>query len=631
MTVNSTRIRMESLPGRAGAFILDVKEFSSLQSFFSYNFYESEESNENRFEITQSEPAGSVSSYVTVNFSKPKFNFESNADLVNIVEVLSSENTPEDQRLTFEKIVSENDLGGNFFTGISIGIPNETGELKNLTKEAASVAINATESDAINSQSTTEFIKSYSNTLKENGFNFSDVYKNDLPRFFESISNENLGREKTSDDISYLNYESNVTYYSSVLSSISADIINNSTSIFSNSVKAQSQTIIDIENNSRQTKSENNPLSNYYPLINSRKVYNSATIFDAIGTETNDFDIKNKIYNDIEYIGVVIKARVTLKSGVVVTADPKIIINQNCEQIFITNPPYGSSVGVRVAPLYAIKIPVYKKEVTGLIKTTGVIFVSGKGKTTTASAVDTIPPPPPQDLSFNLTNQGLEINWSLPFNKQRDISKFRIFKRNNKNEPFTLLKQIDFGGIKDKKIPSFLNETPVNADGRPVIKTYCIDRSFDQNSDAIYAVTCVDVHDLTSNYSEQIRVKINPVFNRLETNLFGRIGAYIQYPNMTMEKEVFEGVVKASGYQKAKIYFNPDFLRIYQNTNGSEENLLNIDPTDENLFKLSLINIDLQEQQNLDIIIGEKISISEFDSADSAIVKSFLDEDISLN
>lgn len=633
MTVNSSKI--ESLPGRAGAFILDVKEVSNIKSSFTYNFYTIEEDDENRYEITKTSPTEATDSYVTVSFSKPKFKEEANDDLINVVRGLTSENIKPLERLNFDKIVSENDLGGNFFTGITIGIPNETGLLRDLTKEAANVVINASVSNSNTNQSTTDFIQNYSNALKENGFIFSQVYKDDLPRFFKSISNENLGRENIANAASYLNYETSTTYYSSVLTSISSDIINNSTSVFSNSVKNENQKIRNIEVNARKRASiADNSISNYFPTINSRKIYDNSTIFNTIEAETSQFSIRDQIYNDLEYVGIVVKTRITLKTGTVITIDPKIIIDTSCENVYIKNPPYGSSVGVKIAPLYALKLPIYKKTSAGLIKVPGIIFATGKGKSTIISAVDTEPPPPPQDLSFNLTTRGLEINWSLPFNKQRDISKFRIFKRSNKNEPFTLFRQIDFGGIKDDNVPDFLNETPKNSEGRPMLKTYCLDRTFNQDSSVIYAVSCVDIHDLTSNYSEQIQVKINPVYNRLETKLFGRIGAYIQYPNMTMEKEVFESVIKTSGYKKAKIYFNPDFLRIYRSLDDeseTKENLINIDPSDDNLFKLNLINIDLQEQQNLDIVIGEKLSIPEFDSADSAIVKSFLDEDTSLS
>jgi len=637
MTLNSTRIRWESLPGRQGAFVLDVKEVSNIESSFQYNFFTTEEKSENFVNISMSRPETSAS-YVAVSFQKPNrtsnANRQANISLVNMIRSLTNSNIRPHKRLNFEKIISENDLGGNVFTGITLSMPNEINDLRNLTKEASMTVINASKPDIQESQSITDFLQSYSKGLREKGFMFGgEVYKSELPKFFKSISNQNLGKKNALNVASYLNYESNVTYYSPILSNIAADISNNSTSVFSNSVSDKSEEIKFIQSNARANKSKNNPLSNYFPTIASSKVYSYNSIIDALNKPLDEFDIKNQLYDNIEYVGFVVKAKVTLENGNVVTLDPEIFINNMCEEVYIANPPYGSNIGVKICAMYAIRIPIYAEDGSDIVKSTGVIFVSGKGVSTISSAVDTTPPPPPQDLSFNLTNQGLEISWSLPFNTQRDISKFRVFKRNNKNEPFTLLKQIDFGGIREKNIPSFLNETPTNVDGRPIMKTFCTDGTFNETSSTIYAVTCVDVHDLTSNYSEQIRVKINPVFNRLETKIFGRIGAYIQYPNMTIEKEIFEGVVKASGYQKAKIYFNPDFLRIYKtisNTQQTEENLLNIDPSDDNLFKLNLINIDLQEQQNLDIVIGEKISISDFDSDDSAIVKSFLDEDTSI-
>ena len=631
MTVNSSKI--ESLPGRAGAFLLDLREVTDIKSKYTYSYYEPDEDSSTRFEIKKELPdITETASYMSVEFKKPSGFGTLDGNLESAILGLTLENEQSESRLDFDKIVTENDLGGNLFTGITLGLPNETGELRDLTKEASAVVINATESNSIVNQSTTDFIQSYSNSLKESGFIFSEIYKNELPRFFESISNENLGREERANTVSYLNYENTTTYFSPILTDVASDIINNSTSIFSNSVKREYNTINSIRNRSKNTlRNNSNPMSNYFPTINSSKIYDSEIILNNFISE-NQFSIKDQLYNDIAYVGVVVKVKITLKNGNVVTIDPKIIIDPDCEKIYISNPPYGSSVGVKISSLYALKIPVYSLDSGELFKTTGVIFAAGKGISSISAAIDTTPPPPPQDLSFNLTNLGLEINWSLPFNTQRDIAKFRVFKRKNKNEPFELLKQISFGGIRDRNIPENLNELPVNVEGNPVMKTHCIDRSFDEDTVSIYAVTCIDVHDLTSNYSEQIKVKVNPVFNRLETSLFGRIGAYIQYPNMTMEKEVFEGVVKASGYNRAKIYFNPDFLRVYRSQeNGQEKNLLNIDSTEDNLFKLNLINIDLQEQQNLDIIIGEKIVIPEFDSNDSAIVKSFLDEDTSLS
>jgi hypothetical protein len=631
MTVNSTKF--QSLPGRAGAFILDVKEVSNVTSKYFYNFYTPEETREDGFEITNSPPNPlGIPSYVSVKFQKPRSTTETSIPFLNAVRDIAKETTPEEERLTFEKIISENDLGGNFFTGLTVSTPNETNELRDLTKESSIIAINPSGFEDSLKMSTTEFLQSYSENLKSNGFYFSEAFKSDLPRFFESISNENLGREELSDTISYLNYEKNVTYFSPILNDVSVDVINNATSVFSNSVRSVFGLLNEIKSKSilKANSGEDHAKSNYFPAIESDKVYGSETILDQFLTsQTEPFDISSLLYNNIEHVGYLVSTKITLKEGKIVTINPKLILDPSCEEVFIKNTPYGSTVGVKIAPVYAIKIPVYKFDasVQEYIKTPGVVFVSGKGKSTISNSVDKTPPPPPQDLVFNLANNGLEINWSLPFNLQRDIAKFRVFKRKNKNEPFTLLKQIEFGGIKDENIPTFLIEKPVNAvGGLPILKTSFLDRTFNEDEGAIYAITCIDIHDLTSNYSEQVYVRVNPVFNVLETKLFGRLGAYIQYPNMTMEKDVFDSVIKSSGYSKAKIYFNPDFLRVFQDSSGNKENLLNIDPNGDNLFKLNLINIDLQEQQNLDIIIGETISISEFDSQDSAIVKTFLNE-----
>tara|TARA_B100000035_G_scaffold224805_1_gene193289 strand:+ start:7496 stop:9421 length:1926 start_codon:yes stop_codon:yes gene_type:complete len=636
--------KIESMPSRAGSFLLDVHEVEIEMSEFVYNEYSEDEGlaiKKPEF-IINSVEASNEKSYARVKFIPPERNTDTPDQMISTVRSLAGMGSSGinvdpgvDPLLTERHIMSERDFGGNLFTGITLKIPNETDEISDLVKEGVSVLVNPTADTDFQSYSTTDFLQDYAATIKENGFLFNEG-KDSLANFFASISNQNLGRNNADTISSILSFESQAFYFSAVLDDIVNNTINNSSSIFAESLQEKYSIIEEITNNAQiELKTISNPMSNYYPTIESNKIFDSENLIDLLlNRENRQTFLRDQIYNstnnrNIAHVGYLFSANIQLPNGDVKILEPKLVVNIEIEEVFLKNITYNSSVSIRIAPVYALNIPVYNINSAGnLILQPSTVFVSGEGRSTVLNAIDTTPPPPPQDLVFNLTSSGLEINWSLPYNIQKDISKFRIFKRKSRNEPFTLVKQIDFGGFDDPNVPEFLNERLRKGE----IKSFFTDRTFEQESDFIYAVTCVDVHDLTSNYSEQIRVKINPVFNKLETSLFARIGAYIPYPNMTIEEEIFSNVIKSSGYSKAKVYFNPDFLRVFKtiSSNSPEETLLNINSTDDNLFKLNLINIDLQEQQNLDIIIGEKTFISDFESADSAIIKSFIDEDTSL-
>ena len=367
------------------------------------------------------------------------------------------------------------------------------------------------------------------------------------------------------------------------------------------------------------------PANNYFPSLSSEKVFElKGTNWERENSDSNGNVIwsASQRYDEIIKVGFLASMKIVDFENKVTNIPAKFFKTpESSKDFYITRPPYGAKIVIKVAPVYAVRIPIIKKDdVLGYVKTQGVIFVSGNGKKSIIDAVDKKPPLPPQDLLFHVSNSGLEINWSMPFNTQRDITKFRVFRRKDKYEPFTLIHQIDFDKKTDPEVPSYLIEKLPPGE----IKTFFTDKTFDQDSSYIYAIVSVDVHNLTSDYSEQIHVKINPVFNRLETKMISRGGAYIPYPNMMMEEEVFTDVIKTSGYKSAKVYFNPDFLKVTkENESGAIETLLNLDNNEDSLYKLNLINIDLQKQQNLDIIIGETIQEYSYDSNDNAIIKSF--------
>lgn len=626
----SASTRIKSLPSREGAFVIDVKEIKSIRATYEYQFYVANERALRANDIQVSPDYSIVSrntpSYLKVEFEKPNFIETDNED--NNITFAASEATLDSffsrVEILDENIFSENDFGGNLFTGIKSSIPNEISIIRDIIKESTEVLIQPekSSSETLNN-STTDFIRSFANTANTENFLFSRQSKKMLDKFFTNISTEGLGKTSENKDIPFLGYSFTGNFNSVILNDIEKSASENSTSIFSNSIADVKAKLSEIQNNAISKKTDIIPLSNYYPSFDSNKIITDNTANSILfGSTQSDFQLETQTFRNIRHVGYRVNVRVIDSQGTVFNLNPAIFKNPDISEIFITNLPYDGQASVFIEPVYAIKIPVIKETVAGNQSVSGIIFVAGSGKSVVTNIVDVVPPPPPQDLKFNVTDTGLEISWSLPFNTQRDITKFRVYRRKSKNEPFTLLRQISFDPVNDKEIPSFLNEVlpPGN------VKTFYTDYEFDSESKYVYAVSAIDVHGLASNYSEQIHVSINPVFNTLETKLFARIGAFLSYPNATIEEQTFTDVVKSSGYSKLKVYFNPDFLRVYKRLEGDiEEDLLNINPDKQKRFKINLINLDLQQNQNIDIIITEGINISPFDSEDSAVVRSFLE------
>jgi hypothetical protein len=65
---------------------------------------------------------------------------------------------------------------------------------------------------------------------------------------------------------------------------------------------------------------------------------------------------------------------------------------------------------------------------------------------TTTECIETLPPPVVSDfdVSWDYVKQLPKISWSFPPNKQRDIKKFQVFRRESIEHPFELIKQFDF-------------------------------------------------------------------------------------------------------------------------------------------------------------------------------------------
>ena len=185
-------------------------------------------------------------------------------------------------------------------------------------------------------------------------------------------------------------------------------------------------------------------------------------------------------------------------------------------------------------------------------------------------------PEPPVALTaeYDSVKKQLILNWETPTNDQNDAKGFQILKRNNLDEPFIVLSQIEshFEFETFERKENVLGEVIVKSPG-VIINSY-IDKNFSRKNIQIYAVRTLDAHGNLSLYSSQIAVLYNPVENKLTVDLLSKPGAPIDMPNLLIPRRtvLFENenfsvtnLPIASDIEKVTLYITPEFVSISNN------------------------------------------------------------------
>lgn len=220
--------------------------------------------------------------------------------------------------------------------------------------------------------------------------------------------------------------------------------------------------------------------------------------------------------------------------------------------------------------------------------------------------VEDTPPSHPADFDMKYFpgKDKMYLYWSFPFgNPQRDIKQFQVFRRTSLYEPFELLKVYDFNDSTIKAIDNY-GEWPdqllVEEVDSP--RMNFVDPDFRKDTYYIYTVATVDAHGMTSNYSTQVGVYFNSSKNKMMKKLVSVAGAPKAYPNLSVEQDLFIDTMKTSQAKRLRVVFTPEYLKLID----SEQNDLGLLKTRErDYYKINMINLDLQEQQNIEIKIKD--------------------------
>lgn len=206
-------------------------------------------------------------------------------------------------------------------------------------------------------------------------------------------------------------------------------------------------------------------------------------------------------------------------------------------------------------------------------------------------------PEAPCAINFNLDkNKNLHMRWSRSFNYniQNDIAGYMVFKRHKIEDPYKIVKIINFLNENDYFKLSNLNGIDASMiEQQPYHITEFIDTEFVEHKISIYTLCAYDAHGNFSNYSDQLSLLYNPVTKKLEVNLVSKSDAPLNFPNLNIPRNI-----KYFGYQesiedvvpvvknktKFTLYSTPDFAS-YIDHDGNNQNLLKENYV-FNIFKL---------------------------------------------
>lgn len=315
---------------------------------------------------------------------------------------------------------------------------------------------------------------------------------------------------------------------------------------------------------------------------------------------------------NFQVIGYIIEKTEYSPDGQVVVKDPIVIENPEVSECVDYNVKYGTQYGYTVKSVFLLEIPTYNITETNIeFGTTTYLVASQRSPEAYVVCKEYMPPPPPADFRviWDYQRDMPMLTWNLPVNSQRDVKYFQIFKRSGINEPYQLIKLYDFN---DSLTPlslldmseQFMDQANVLSlrfpNGTALPRTYYHDDDFMKDGSAIYTVACVDAHGYSSNYAVQFEVSFDKYGNKIVTKAISQSGAPKAYPNFFIQKDAFVDSIRTSGTNRLQIYFNPEYLKVI--SKGQPPTDFGLLKTDENsVYKLQLINIDLQQEQTINI------------------------------
>ena len=198
----------------------------------------------------------------------------------------------------------------------------------------------------------------------------------------------------------------------------------------------------------------------------------------------------------------------------------------------------------------------------------------------------------------------LNIKWFNPVEPQNDIKGYQIFKRESLEEPYVLLKQIEFTSKND----AFERNENIPLDD--IIKSFSVlnefdDKSYKPNKIQIYTICSIDSHGYTSNYGKQVAILYDFLNKKCIVDEISKSNAPLNMPNLLIDKKtkfydeenfIVNNLTFEKNVNKISLYITPECFKI-TDMNNSEDILL------KEKYKFSIFKLENSESIISDIDI----------------------------
>ena len=568
-----------------GATIFDVPEPASIDGKFTYNYFLPSErvSRDTRGTDESFERHGNRHArFITVTFSKLQDTVTLGTDQSSMQ--FSFEEKRKILEFYHEKIDSELDYTGKNFSAIILqdseatkqvqmaveaGLRLKKIETANLSPLETVLKYNSSTSDRMNGQSI---------------LNYTDVEGNNEYTYLDPTTGEPYQVQQPGD-------VGNLSMTCFLNNKFVADILKNSeTAPFS----PLFESIAEILSTAKETQNEaiSKQNSNFINAEDYEPVY------DPINMKGVNID--SILVSGNTLLGYMVEKEELDSAGKAVFKDTVYIVNPALNTYTDLEVKYGVTYRYSISSIYLVRFFDFE---FGTMVSIDVLVSSRQSPFINVVCAEAKPPEPPVNLSFSMgQDRKFCLLWDYPFNPQEDIKYFQVFRRNNLEEPFTLIAELDFDNSHKKtKRSEFIPQYAKIKLPRP--QTHYIDGDFTLDTEYIYAICCVDAHDLSSPYSEQFTVKWDRSLAKLQVELVSYSGAPKPYPNFNLRASLTSDSIKDSRHHKLTVYFDPEYLKI-RNSSGEDMQHLK---TDDNIptYKIQLINLDRQASRTLKIKVKD--------------------------
>lgn len=252
---------------------------------------------------------------------------------------------------------------------------------------------------------------------------------------------------------------------------------------------------------------------------------------------------------------------------------------------------YGETYKYIIYPIYNVSMPKFKD----FHMLQDFLYCDIPIMTQDIVCKEKIRPSPPTNINFKYLNnkERVLIMWKPEADAVGDYKGYQIFKRHSLDEPFKLVKQIEYHletDLYDKNNLVDVTQIEKREEDFP-LEFY---DTLAKEKINIYALCTIDAHGFVSNYSSQIGVKYNYFTKGLEIDLVSSPGAPVFYPNLFIKRKTkfFDNddkIVTITPYvqniDKITLYATPDFAIINNNVE-SNNNVLYKENYKFNIFKV---------------------------------------------